>query len=136
MSSPILALRAAIRAACLSDSALAAAMGGTARLDDEPPRGILPVYAVFGDVTLRDVSTSSDRAHEQDLAIVVAAKPGSTASALAAAARFADLLDDAPLSLAGHRLVRLAVASVAVEREEDLSSRVTLTLQAATEVAA
>ncbi|MFL5171850.1 MAG: DUF3168 domain-containing protein, partial [Microvirga sp.] len=48
MSGPILALRAAILAHLLGDAELAALMGGTVRLYDEPPRAAEPVYAVFG----------------------------------------------------------------------------------------
>lgn len=136
MSSPLLALRAAIRSACLADPALATLMGGEVRLYDEPPRGSPPVYAVFGEASARDASTSSEHGHEHEFAIVLWAREGSAASALAAAGRMADLLDDAPLTLAGHRLVRIAVAATESDRDaETRLARTTLRLGAATEVA-
>ena len=133
--SPLLPLRAAIRAACLADASLAALMQGPATILDEPPRGGRAVYAVFDDATLRDLSTSSGRAHEQEVAIAVWAEPGSAAGAIAAADRIAALLDDAPLALAGHRLVGLAVTGIDVRRDPN-SRQVTATLRlrAATEV--
>ncbi len=57
--------------ACPSDAALAALMGGTVRLYDEPPRAAEPVYAVFGDAAARDWSTGSDAGHAHEAAIVV-----------------------------------------------------------------
>lgn len=136
MSSPILALRAAIRAACLPDAPLRALLGGAAEIRDEPPRGLMPVYAVFGDASCADWSTSSDRGHEQSLAIVVWAQPGSAASALAAADRIAALLDGAPLALAGHHLVQLAATALDTDRDAETGlARATLRLRATSEVA-
>ena len=135
MSSPILPLRAAIRARCLSDAGLAALMGGAVTLWDEPPAGAEPVYAVFGDCVARDWSGIGDRGHEQDLSIAIWGKPGSAASALGAAERMAALIDDAPLTLAGHRLVGIAVSAIEVERDRETGlARVTLRLRATTEV--
>jgi hypothetical protein len=45
MTSPILALRAAILAAAQGDAELASLMGGAVRIHDEPPRAAEPVYA-------------------------------------------------------------------------------------------
>lgn len=135
MTSPILALRQAILAAVRNDSLLAALMGGSARLHDEPPRAAEPVYAVFGDVTAEDASTSSERGHEQDLALVVWSREGSARSGLEAAERLASLLDDAPLALAGHRLANVRIRSIAADRDPDTGlARVTLRLRAVTEV--
>jgi hypothetical protein len=103
MTSPILALRAAVLTAVQGDAALAALMGGSVRLHDEAPRAAEPVYAVFGEVTASDASTGTERAHEQRLTLVVWAREGSARSGLEAAERLAALLDDAPLALAGHR---------------------------------
>lgn len=133
MSSPILALRAAIRTACAADVALAGLMDTA--IHDEAPRLLTPVYATFGEAELRDASSSTERGHEQDLAILVWAKRGSAASALAASARLAALLDDAALVLVGHRLVSLTLMSIAAEQDTDTASaRVTVRLRAVTEV--
>lgn len=135
-TSPVLALRAAIRARCLPDAALAAAMGGVAKLSDEPPRGEAPVYGLFGESSCRDWSDTGGRGHEQEVTLVVWAKPGSAASGLLAAARLGDLLDDAALDLDGHRLVALTLLAVETDREPDSRlARVTLRLRAVSEVA-
>src|SRR4051794_6175410 len=129
--SPVLALRVAIRAHCAGDAALAELMSVAIRLYDEPPRGAEPVYALFGPCKLTDWSTSSDRGHEQALTIVVWAAPGSAASGLRAADRLSALLDDAPLALAGHRLVNLAVIGLDSERDDKAGlARTTLRLRA------
>lgn len=136
MTSPILSLRAAILARCAPDADLAALMGGEVRLHDEPPRAAEPVYAVFDAAEARDASVDLSRGHEQDVAIVVWAKPGSARTALEAAERMAALLDEADLPLAGHRLVNLRVASLACGRDDKTGlARATLRLRAVTEVA-
>lgn len=137
MTTPVLALRAAIRGACLADPILAGLMGGAVGLYDEPPRGAHPVYAVFGEATARDWSSATERGHEQEASVVVWAAPGSAAGAIRAADRMADLLDEAPLALVGHRLVHLSLIAFEVGRDPDSDlARVTLRLRAATEVAA
>jgi hypothetical protein len=136
MSSPILALRAAILARCAEDAALAAMLGGTAAIYDEPPAAASPIYAVFGEAEAKDVSTSTERGHEQELAIRIWARPGSAASALAAAERMAELLDEAELTLTGHRLIRLSMTALEIGREERTNvARAVLRLRASTEVA-
>ena len=136
MSLPVLPLRAAIRESCLADPGLADLMGGEVRLHDEPPRNAEPVYGVFGDVTLRDVSGSEGRIWAQELAVVVWAKAGSAASGLLVAERLAERLDDAALSPSGHRLVHLAVTGLVVERDRESGLvTATLRLRAVTEAA-
>jgi len=134
MTSPILALRRAILEAASDDAELTSLMGGTLRLHDEPPRNAEPVYALFGDVTAQDWSTDTNRGHEQDLAIVVWSERGSARAGLAAAERFAAILDDAPLILDGQRLVNLRVTEIVANRDNDTRlARVTLRLRAVTE---
>ena len=134
MTSPILALRAAILTAAQGDAELAGLMGGAVRFYDEPPRAAEPVYAVFGDVRARDWSTGSDRGHEQDAAIVVWGHEGGARSALLAAERLTALLDGAALALNGHRLVNLRVGEIDARRDKDNAARVSLRLRAVTEV--
>jgi len=135
VTSPVLALRRAVLAVAENDAELLALMGGTLRLHDEPPRAAAPVYAVFGDVTAQDWSTDFDRGHEQDATIVVWAERGSARTALAVAERFASILDDAALSLDGHRLVNLRVTELSAERDKDTQlTRVSLRLRAVTEM--
>jgi hypothetical protein len=135
MTSPILALRRAILDRAAIDAELLGLMGGSLRLYDEPPRAASGIYALFGDVKAADWSTDSDRGHEQDLAIVVWAQPGSARDALAAAERMAAILDDAPLALDGQRLINLRVTEIASMRDKDSQLvRATLRLRAVTEV--
>ena len=135
MTSPVLALRAAILACCAADAALALLMGATPAIHDEPPPGEPDLYALFGDATARDWSTSSDRGHDQDLAISVWSAPGRAAATLAVAERMAELLDEADLALAGHHLVRLQVTAVATVRDRDTNLvQAEIRLRALTEV--
>lgn len=136
MTSPVLALRRAILGTASADAELKELMGGSLRLYDEPPRGAEPLYALFGDVTAEDWSTDFDRGHEQDLSIVVWSERGGARAALSVAESFTAILDDAPLTLDGHRLVNLRVTELASTRDKDTQlTRVTLRLRAVTEVA-
>lgn len=136
MTSPILPLRAAIRAACLADAELASLMDGAVRLYDEPPGDAPALSCVFGETTLRDWSTGTERGHEQEASVVAWARPGSAAAAVKVVDRMAALLDDAALALPGHRLVRLSVAGQEVDRDPRTNlARATLRLVAITEVA-
>lgn len=137
MTSPVLALRAAILARLSGDAALAALMGGTVRLHDEPPRGSAPVHAVFGQSEARDDSVDGARRHVHGLSIAVYGKPGSARSAIETGERIAALLDDAALAPAGHALVLLRVAAITARRDEASGeTRAVLALEAVTEVTA
>ena len=73
--------------------------------------------------------------HEQSLGIVVWSEPGGARTALAVAERLDTILDDAALTLDGHRLVNLRVTEISGERDKDTRlTRVTLRLRAVTEV--
>jgi Protein of unknown function (DUF3168) len=134
--SPLLAMRAAILARLSADPALARLMGGSLRLHDEPPRGSLPVYAMFGDAEIRDASVDGAERQAHTLALVVFAKPGSSRTALDAAARMAALLTGTDLVLTGHALVTCRVLALAATRAPlSGEARATLTLQAVTETA-
>jgi hypothetical protein len=136
MSGPVLALRGAILSRLSADAELASLMGGAVRLHDEPPRAAEPVYAVFGEAAARDWSSGDARGHEHELAIAVWAKSGSARSALLAAERMADLLHDAALSVAGHRLVLVRVTAIEADRDDKANlARATLRLRALTEAA-
>ena len=137
MTCPILALRGAILGRAQADPTLAALMGGTLRLYDEPPRAAEPVYAVFGEASARDWSTGSDEGHAHEAAIVVWGAAGSARTALDAATRLAGLLHEAALPLDGHRLVSLRVAAVETGRDAATGlTRAVLRLTALTEMVA
>ncbi len=133
MTSAILSLRKGILERLAGDPTLAGLIGGP-RIYDEPPRAVDGVYITFGEANARDASTSSDQGHEHNLALVVWSKPGGARPALIAAARVAQLLDDADLALEGQRLVRLAVMAEELRRDDRAHlARVTLRLRAVTE---
>ena len=133
MTHPVLALRAAIRAAVSAEPGLAAlAPEGIA---DAAPRGRPRPFAVFESVELRDWSTGSDTGHEQLLVIAVHARDGAETQAFALADALARRLDGADLVLDGHRLVNLTVTACESRRGREASApRVALRLRAVTEV--
>ena len=136
MTSPVLALRRAILDAASGDAELRALMGGSLRLYDEPPRGAEPVYALFGDVKAEDWSTDLDRGHAQSVDLVIWSEKGGARTALMVADRFFAILDDASLTVEGHRLVNLRVTEITSIRDKESGlARVTLRLRAVTEVA-
>ena len=135
MTSPVLALRRAILDAASADAELRSLMGGSLRLYDEPPRGAEPVYALFGDVKAEDWSTDADRGHAQSVDLVIWSEKGGARTALMVADRFFAILDDAALTVEGHRLVNLRVTEITSARDRDSGLvRVTLRLRAVTEV--
>ena len=132
--SPLLALRAGLIARFSGDAALAVLLGGKVRLHDEPPRGSVPVYALFGEAEIADDSVDGAERHRHSHAIAVIAKPGSVRTALDAAERMAALLADAALPLQGCRLVTLRVRAIKATRDPRTGeARASLTLEAVTE---
>jgi Protein of unknown function (DUF3168) len=135
MSDAILALRQAVHALLVADTALTVLLGG-ARIYDEPPRSAGGVYAVFGDVEALDWSTGSDRGCEQTLRLVLwAGETGSAVKALAAGARIETLLHDTALTLTGHRLINLRATESTIAREPKTNlQKLTLVFRAVTEM--
>ena len=132
--SPLLAMRAALIARFSTDAALARLMGGV-RLYDEPPRGAVPVYAMFGDAEIRDDSVDGACRHLHSHDLVVFARAGSARTALDAAERMAALVAEPGLALTGHALVTLRVRALSARRDARTGeARATLTLEAVTEV--
>ena len=132
--SPLLALRAGLIARFSGDAALAVLLGGKVRLHDEPPRGSVPVYALFGEAEIADDSVDGAERHRHSHAIAVIAKPGSVRTALDAAEHMAALLADAALPLQGCRLVTLRVRAIRATRDPRTGeARASLTLEAVTE---
>lgn len=135
MSDAILALRKAVHATLVADTALTTLTGG-ARIYDEPPRNAGGIYAVFGDAEALDWSTGSDRGCEQTFRLVVwAAETGSAVKALEAGARIEALLHDAALTLAGHRLINLRATESTMARDPKTNlQKLTLVFRAVTEM--
>lgn len=119
MPSASFALQAAIFAALSADSGLAALAGTPPRLyDDVPPRPSYP-YVTLGQSSERDWSADSDPGAEHVLTLHVWSKAAGRKEALAIAAAIHSVLQDAPLSLAGHRLINLRHEISEARRDPD-----------------
>lgn len=118
MSSPVLALRRAIRAALLADAALAGQLGGPHVYDEAPPGAPAPRIA-FAEVQARDWSAQSSAGAEQILVLSVWSDARGMREALDIADRVVALLNEAPLTLAGHRLIDLRFVALATRREQN-----------------
>lgn len=134
MSTAIPALRAAIQARLSVDPDLSALIGA-GRIHDEAPRAMQGVYVVHGEVEARDWSTGTESGCEQEFALTVwAGESASARLALEAAGRIAVALDQAALTLLGHRLINLRWRSSRLSRDARTGlAFVTLRFRAVTE---
>ncbi|MDE2018598.1 MAG: DUF3168 domain-containing protein [Hyphomicrobiales bacterium] len=114
--SPILDLRAGVRATLAADAALAALLGGP-RVYDRAPPGALPPYVAFGDALARDWSTGTDRGFEALFSIDAWSSQPGEGEALAIADRCWTLLEDSAPTLSTWRAVNLRALAVETKRE-------------------
>jgi len=112
------ALRAAVRDALVSDGALLDALGGP-KVYDEPPRAAAFPYVTLGEARVADFSTGDAGGHEHTLTLHAWSRQGGHRQAHVIAGALLSALDDAPLSLADHRLVNLRFSVADVRREAD-----------------
>ena len=112
-----LALRRAIRSAALKDAALAAATN--ASFYDGAPRDAVFLFVSFGDVSLRDWSTGSDRGLEHQLTLEIWSLQPGNGEALKLADLLLTFLRSATLSLQGFQLIDLRVLSFEARRESN-----------------
>lgn len=132
-ASPVIALRKAIRGRLLADAALVATLGGS-RIYEEAPQGAAAPYALFLDTQMRDWSGALSRGAEHFLTIAVISTQRGLGSALGAAQQIADLLDEAALTLEGHRLIDLRFVSLETKRDASgRFARVAIQFRATTE---
>ncbi len=132
-ASPVIALRRAVRASLLADATLVDALGGQ-RVYEEAPRGAETPYALFTDAEMRDWSTTLSRGAEQFFTLAVISTERGLGPALGVAHQIVDLLDDAPLTLEGHRLVDLRFVSMNTKRDATgRFARVAMIFRATTE---
>lgn len=115
-TSPVLALRKAIRDAIAANAALSGRISNQP-VHDEAPRGANAPYITFGDVMVRDWSTSTDKGAEQFVTLHVWSTQPGVSEAVSIAGDVTRLLDDAALSLASHHLVNLKLVSIESRRE-------------------
>lgn len=118
MTSPVVALRRAMRAALLADAQLTTTLGGPHVYDEAPPGAPAPRIG-FSDVQARDWSAQSSRGAEQIVVLTVWSSERGTREALDIADRIVAVLDEAPLVLSGHRLVDLRFMQMATRREQN-----------------
>jgi hypothetical protein len=111
------ALRAAVHAALTADPALVAALGGP-KIYDEPPREAAFPYVTLGEMRIADFS-AGEPALEHQLTLHVWSRQGGQREAHVIAGALLQALDDAPLALAGHRLVNFRFGTADVRREAD-----------------
>lgn len=118
MSTAAAALRAAIHAALTADSALAALLGG-AKIYDEPPKAAALPYVTIGEARVANFSADEAPGEEHRLTLHAFSRQGGHREAHLVTGALLQALDDAPLALAGHRLVNLRFALADVRREAD-----------------
>jgi hypothetical protein len=118
MSSPLLALKTAIRAKLALDATLGGLLNG-ASVFDQPPRNHALPYVVFDEATVRSDGTSVISGHETSLLLTVWSKQGGSREAGLIADRIELLLDGASLALVGHRLINLLHVQSTMRREKD-----------------
>ena len=112
------AASAALRAAVHADLALIAALGGP-KIYDEPPREVAFPYVTLGETRVADFSTGGEPALEHQLTLHAWSRQGGQREAHLITGALLQALDDAPLTLADHRLINFRFAVADVRREAD-----------------
>lgn len=131
--SAALVLQRAMRMALVSDRALTGLLGGV-HVFDEVPRGAKPPHVTFEQIESRDWSTSTEAGHEHFVQLQVTTAERGRGQAQAICDRIEAILDNADLTLPGHKLVNLRLVFWAVSRSRsDPNFGATLRFRAATE---
>ena len=118
MSTSAVALRAAIHDALVADGALSALLGG-AKIFDEPPGAATFPYVTLGEARITDFSTGSEPGEEHQLTLHAWSRQGGHREAHMIAGALLQALDDAPLTLAEHKLINLRFSLADIRREAD-----------------
>lgn len=118
MSAASAALRAAIHDTLNSDAVLTSLLGG-AKVYDEPPKAVAFPYVTLGEARLANFSAGDDPGEEHHLTLHVWSRHGGHSEAQLVTGALMQALDDAPLSVTGHRLVNLRFGIADVRREAD-----------------
>jgi len=127
------ALRAAVFARLSADAGLAGVIGAS-RVHDLPPPGAAYPYVTLGEMRLSDLSAGDAPLLEHQLVVHGWSQQGGHREAHAIAGAVMAALDDAPLTLAGHRLVHLRFVLADIRREaEGRTYRAALRFRAVTE---
>lgn len=118
MIAATVALRAAIHDALSADAPLIALLGGP-KVYDEPPRAAQFPYVTLGEARVVDFSTGTEEGAEHQLTLHAWSRQGGHREAHTIAGALLQALDDAPLTLADHRLVNLRFSLADIRREAD-----------------
>ena len=110
-----LALRSAIRSAALNDPVITAAVNGS--VYDGAPRDAIFPFVTFGDVSLRDWSTGSDRGLEHQFTLEIWSLQPGNGETLNIGDRLLTFLLSATLKLQGFQLIDLRFVSFEARRE-------------------
>lgn len=113
------ALAAAIRARALADAGVKAALGDPARLYDDPPPDPVFPYLTIGRIETRAADASGVAALDHAVTLHVWSRHGGRAEALDVIAALRAALHDAPLSVAGCKLIFIFVQFADVFRAGD-----------------
>ena len=113
-----LALRAAVHDALCADGPLVFVLGGP-KVYDEPPRAAAFPYVTLGEARIADFSTGTEPGEEHQLTLHAWSRQGGHKEAHSIAGALLQALDDAPLTLADHRLVNFRFSVADVRRESD-----------------
>lgn len=115
-TSPVLALRQAIRAVISGDAALMSALAGGA-IFDEAPRQTSTPYAIFAETQFRDWSCDLSPGAEQLFTISVITTEHGAAQGLALAQQIIDRLASVSPEMTGHRLIDLFCLATELKRD-------------------
>lgn len=112
------ALRAAVHDALTGNAGLISVLGGP-KIYDEPPREAAFPYVTLGETRVAEFSAGGEPALEHQLTLHAWSRQGGHREANVIAGALLQALDDAPLALAGHRLVNFRFATADIRRESD-----------------
>lgn len=112
------ALRAAVHDALTGNAGLISVLGSP-KIYDEPPREAAFPYVTLGETRVADLSAGGEPALEHQLTLHAWSRQGGHREANVIAGALLQALDDAPLALAGHRLVNFRFATADIRRESD-----------------
>jgi Protein of unknown function (DUF3168) len=118
MASAAWALQRAIHETLTTDAAVLAALGG-ARVHDDVPRGAELPYVTVGQSSARDWSTGTDDGEEHTLTLHVWSRANGRRQVQEIMAVVRAALNQAGLSLSGHRLVNLRQEFAEARRDPD-----------------
>ena len=133
MSNPAFALQTAMRDALLAHAPLTLLLQGE-HIFEEVPHGASTTFVSFGDIESRDWSVADQKAHEHFIILRIQTNNRSRKLAQDILDEIEAVLDNASLTLDGHRLVNLRLTLWSVARDKNSNNYgATLRFRAATE---